>query len=321
MTEPTLFYESHFVAHAVSQSRILLIHALSVFLDIPEANHPDFLNYINALLIHLLNENVNPYLQAAAIRFINRLPATTANRQRVEAYFRLPISKIQAVLKSRMNVALSEALDQFQSVWFLRASDDILLAIKNHENFPAQGYAYRQKKLLLHQKSDSKNRLEILSRILGSSHNMLDEPGMAHRSFDFFGQKFIPKYSKELAINSQAKADIQIPENAIPEAATLTFNLNDPLIFQRFPFEEALYLQNKSFKGFTKFFIQAHPPQFFKVSPSVGLLKSGESQLITVKFCPRPHIVTPGAEIPGYICVRNEFGFVVERYIICLSDF
>ena len=104
----------------------------------------------------------------------------------------------------------------------------------------------------------------------------------------------------------------EIPKNPVPEAGILTFNMGRPLVFLRAPFEEIMYIQNKSHSANIKFSLQVYPTASFNISPSYGLLKAGESMAVKVKFRQNPQMIAQ--EVNGFVRIRSEFGFPLERY-------
>ncbi|KAJ3091902.1 hypothetical protein HK102_012703 [Quaeritorhiza haematococci] len=100
----------------------------------------------------------------------------------------------------------------------------------------------------------------------------------------------------------------------IPDLSALTLNLTPPLItFNRGPGEREVYLQNRQVTSAVAFRIQATPSRFFKVFPSFGVVPPSGSVPLMVSFTPCPHEVRKFAEVSGFLRIRTEDGFPMER--------
>lgn len=74
-----------------------------------------------------------------------------------------------------------------------------------------------------------------------------------------------------------------------------------------------LFLENSSPTDDVAFCIQIFPSPYFSVVPSVGVVQRGTSLPLKVQFSSRPFGPQRSNEIKGYLRVRADGGFPLER--------
>ncbi|KAI9209922.1 uncharacterized protein BJ171DRAFT_609460 [Polychytrium aggregatum] len=114
------------------------------------------------------------------------------------------------------------------------------------------------------------------------------------------------------------KTELDVP----PGSGSVSFNIIPPTLgFTRFPFKKTVYLNNKSHSKSTVFQLQVYPLKYFNATPPFGVLEPNGSMAINITYTPRPFDQTFKTEIQGFIRVRDENGFPIERVYPQMLDF
>lgn len=124
---------------------------------------------------------------------------------------------------------------------------------------------------------------------------------------------YLGLFQKNVEMDSERPKDNLQP--VVPDPAVLTFGAEKLIKLVKAPFEEVIYLHNKSLTTTMDFSLQVYPAKFFTVRPSFGSLRWGESLAIKVMFHSRPAEESVSQEIRGCLKVRSALGFTMERYV------
>ncbi|KAI8896807.1 hypothetical protein BC833DRAFT_629307 [Globomyces pollinis-pini] len=303
------------ISKTVFDSRIQLLHALSLTFNIEEAKNSAFLSYIDELFITILSVNSHPFLMAAVIHIItNQMDRTIRNRLRVEHYFRQPIQNIvnnqkdnPPDLNKPSQLHLFKCLSAFMSTWYPPITDATLLFLDRTMEFPIEmtGFASERLKYLTALDTSETVFEELSTEQKKSLIQLAAKFPYNHRSEVELEQGYFKSYKNDYPLS------IKLDRIVVPSKDSLTFRLKIPIIdFNQAPQTTKHYLENCSSEIQT-FVIQASHPEFFKCSPSYGTLNPSQSIQILTTFTPNPY--KPSGAIKGYIQVRNMHGFPFER--------
>ncbi|KNC96380.1 uncharacterized protein SPPG_08279 [Spizellomyces punctatus DAOM BR117] len=340
--DPTILDNSHYVPPHLFRCRIHFLHAAAYFFECPEALTPDVLGYVDRLISCLLGPKVHHYLQAAAIHAIHaHLPVTNRNRIRVEKLFRKPIVALSQDFltpdgtepetgqppKQALHPIITKELALFWAVWYQRPKDSQLVAIvPNPEQMSRmfEGYAFRRWQWLVAENftiaQDSQPHALDVEAKRNALRKTIDWPQSRAVSAMLNVKLFAPL--KTITVTDPASDSPQSMDNVeepdetfdIPDPTMLTFSMNPPiLLFNRYPFQKDIFLQNKSVSHDTAFRLQVGPARYFQAWPTIGILPKGESTVVTVRFTPCPHIVRKNPEVAGFIRIRTADGLPMER--------
>ncbi|KAI8822039.1 uncharacterized protein EV422DRAFT_414299 [Fimicolochytrium jonesii] len=238
-----------------------------------------------------------------------------------------------------MHTIVKREIMQFWAVWYPRPNDKELQSIgtSTSQTPKLTGYAMRRWNLLSlqnYQRDQVKAfaGLAKASKRVDMEQQMPEEPyDEVSRAFALLSDKMFERPSIPAAGRKEASATSQDPSQsppphtptlttihdaptADPDASTLTLNMTPPiLLFNRYPFQKDIFLQNKSVTHDVPFRLQVGPSRFFFATPAYGFVPKGESVTVTVYFTPCPQVVRKTPEVLGFLRVRGANGFPYER--------
>ncbi|KAJ3150028.1 hypothetical protein HDU86_006752 [Geranomyces michiganensis] len=346
--DPTALDSSHYINPQRFRTRVHMLHASSCFLGCPEALTPSVMGYLDRLLATLLSSKAHHLLQAAAMHAIHaHLPVTNRNRLRVERFFREPMVKLSDLAREldsvqttgssapaepfpadakTMHPLVRKQMDSFWSVWFPQPDDahlkEIACTSDQVSRLNGVGYAARRWAWLSmdNYRRSGKPFLDAGKR---GQDKTAPEPynPLAHdvallqlRLFDSVAPALEPAKASSTYPRKESEEVAEESASETVDASTLSFNMNPPiLLFNRYPFQKDVFLQNKSMTTDVSFRLHAGPSQFFNVTPAFGVLNRGESVTVTVSFTSCPYATRKSPEISGFLRVRSSAGLPFER--------
>ncbi|KAJ3172958.1 hypothetical protein HDU88_004416 [Geranomyces variabilis] len=352
-SDPSALESSHYTNPQRFRTRVHMLHASSCFLGCAEALTPSVMGYMDRLLATLLSPKVHHFFQAAAVHAIHaHLPVSNRNRLRVERFFREPIVRLSDLAceldsaqanagsatpaepfaagdAKAVHALVRKEIDRFWSVWFPKPDDaqlkEIACASDQVSRVNGMGYAARRWAWLSMDNYRRSGKPYLDSRDAGKR----GQDKSALEPYNLLAQEIalleLHLFDSVDAVFEPAKASSTYPRKELEEASeesasetidasTLSFNMNPPvLLFNRYPFQKDVFLQNKSMTTDVTFRLHAGPSQFFHVTPAFGVLNRGESMTVTVSFTACPYIGRKSPEISGFLRVRSGTGLPFER--------
>ncbi|KAI9346790.1 hypothetical protein DFJ73DRAFT_466369 [Zopfochytrium polystomum] len=308
------FEEGEYVHNQVLWRRVVALHAGCSILKTPEASSEHFVAYTDSLIPALLHPTSRKILKVAALRFLNALPTTNANRWRIESTYRPIVWRLsESVLAasdqsgSDLDKFLLELISRFWSTWFIKPTDTFLRTLLAQDHASASAMEGYQRK-----------RLQFIENAsYASPCNTLGDCTAAYLSLAKQATRFrrsLPLKPFRLLCDDQIPVDVSYEYIAVEDGSQLSFNINPPTFqFSRYPFTKELHLQNKSLAEDIWFSIQTSPARFFSATPGFGVVPAGSSVTVMVSFEPNPYCETRNPEINGFLRVRSKEGLPFER--------
>ncbi|RKP19144.1 hypothetical protein ROZALSC1DRAFT_29225, partial [Rozella allomycis CSF55] len=157
-------HKEYFVADEHTKNRIMILNALSYFMrDENKAIKQHISDYIDMVLLHLLNENVHFLLQAEVLSFLCRLDMTNRNRQRMNTFFvavkELSFNLFDEIgsMNEDYHPHLVKAISKFWNKWYPLPSDSHIAQLPslqanlegNEKYLGDCGYAVRRRKWMV----------------------------------------------------------------------------------------------------------------------------------------------------------------------------
>ena len=241
---------------------------------------------------------------------------------RIEWFYRPTLKKLAASFHaldasadSRRKKAsancLKNAIYKFWSTWYPLPPDTLLLnEAPTDEN--TIGYTGRRRKFIFDMLEENDNvkdpntKKMVLRKVNWLPYG---QDLSTCRKLGYFTDIPIEKFTPELP--DAEDIDLQVQNFNEPE---LTVQIEDGAIeFGPGALSVKFFISNPSNITTTNYCIQVGHPDYFQVSPSLGVVNPGESMPITVTFTPKPNLKTREHKVKSYLCIRDGNGFPKER--------
>ncbi|KAI9338150.1 hypothetical protein BDR26DRAFT_935284 [Obelidium mucronatum] len=347
----TMFKQSEFMTAELIKERVVLLHALARFFQLPDTKTAEFISYIDEVLKCLLHPTTHMMLKIAAVHVLaTYLPVTNLNRERVEKKFKSAIQIISdpahldppPLVSRRASVVPPPSSESRRASISTRG---IFTAGSSEPKSPGSRVSATLKRILATEISKfwsvwfpkvADKDLKMLKSQDAASANL--SSGYALRRVQWLSANDL----SGVAVNTLLECPVKIPDVnffkepwslkakaldwMVPEASAISAeskdNVEDTVETPEIEIHSTdfidgsqleLFIQNKSATEDLAFFLQASPSEFFTVIPSYGIIEKGESCSITLTFTPQPYKPRKNAEIQGFLRIRSEQGLTFER--------
>ena len=298
--------------------------------------------FIDAIFYAILWSSHTVALQGLVLGILaSSLPRTNRNRQRIHKFLKCIHGMIRE--EQWLDPIVAMNLSRFISVWYPRPIDGLL------ENFALptvlEGYSERRYTALHAQHSPTPGVKEIEQGHFGWQQQQKQKKATPHvvpsRKLQLLHQERKAKRGAVLLVNhgnryslhrggvnnaecldwSSSSEDEEYPESSVealgsvyPEKTILSLGVpSKKLVFDSGDAWRVLTLRNRNRVLPVDFRIQVEPNEYFAIHPAFGVVSAGSSLSLKLVFSPDFRGKKREMVISGFIRLRSQFGFPLER--------